>query len=396
MLYGQPFLVQVILYIDKHMFCVYNNNERISSLALISTFHHARYSMKIIHIADLHLGMHPDKGYPWSESRHQALWESLRHIIDVANEQSADLLLIAGDLFHRQPLLRDLKEVNALFDTLTTAQVVLIAGNHDHMGPRSHYRDFVWSDHVTMLSEAEMDSVYLEVLHTEVHGFSYHQSEIRDSLYDDLQAPGDGRIHILLGHGGDDRHIPIDIHRLAAAGFHYVALGHIHKPQIREDLRLAWCGSPEPTDHTDMGERGYVLADVTLRRTQLRFIPCGTAQYIPLSVTVTPESTRESLRHSLIRAMSSQGEENIYLVTLTGQRDADLDLTTPIALPQYRIRQWTDQTQVALDYDRLRYLHSQDLLGRFLAEISSLPDGPLKDKAMAYGTRACLQEGGRS
>ena len=352
--------------------------------------------MKIIHTADLHLGMHPDKGYPWSDARAQALWDTLRFLIDTANEQSADLLLIAGDLFHRQPLLRDLKEVNALFDTLTTAQVVLIAGNHDHIGPRSHYLDFVWSDHVTMLGEADMDSVYLEELNTEIHGFSYHQSEIRDALYDDLQVPRDGRIHILLGHGGDDRHIPIDCRRVAAAGFHYAAFGHIHKPQVREDLHLAWCGSPEPTDHTDIGERGYVLADVTLRHTQLRFVPSCTAQYVPLTVTVTPETTRESLRRTLIQTMSDRGEEHIYLVTLLGQRDPDLDLSSSPDLPQqFHLRQWTDHTQAALDYDRLRYLHGQDLLGRFLTEMDSLPDGPLKEKAIAYGTRACLQEGGR-
>ncbi len=352
--------------------------------------------MKIIHTADLHLGMHPDKGYPWSDDRARALWDTLRFLIDTANDQSVDLLLIAGDLFHRQPLLRDLKEVNALFDTLTTAQVVLIAGNHDYIGPRSHYRDFVWSDHVTLLGESEMDSVYLEELNTEIHGFSYHQSEIRESLYDGLQAPRDGRIHILLGHGGDDRHIPINGRRLSVSGFHYIALGHIHKPEIREDLRLAWCGSPEPTDHTDIGERGYVLADVTLRQTKLRFVPCSTAQYIPLTITATPETTRESLRRSLIQTMSSYGAEHIYLVTLTGQRDADLDLATAPDLPkQIRLRQWTDRTLAALDYDHLRHLHSQDLLGRFLTEMDALPDGTLKEKAMAYGTRACLQEGGR-
>lgn len=351
--------------------------------------------MKIIHTADLHLGMHPDKGYPWSESRHQALWESLRHIIHVANEQSADLLLIAGDLFHRQPLLRDLKEVNALFDTLTTAQVVLIAGNHDHIVPRSHYRDFVWSDHVTMLGEAEIDSVYLEDLNTEIHGFSYHQSELRDPLYDDLQAPRDGRIHILLAHGGDDRHIPVDCHRLAASGFHYIALGHIHKPQIREDLRLAWCGSPEPMDHTDTGERGYVLADVTLRRTQLHFVPSSTAQYIPLTIAITPATTRESLRQRLLQTITAKGEEHIYLVTLTGQRSADMELTTPVMLPSHiRLLQWVDHSQIALDFALLRQLHQQDLLGRFLAELDTLPDGPLKEKAMVYGTKACLQEGG--
>ena len=44
-------------------------------------------------------------------------------------EEQTDVLLIAGDLFHRQPLLRDLKEVNYLFSTLSHTKVVLIAGD---------------------------------------------------------------------------------------------------------------------------------------------------------------------------------------------------------------------------------------------------------------------------
>lgn len=351
--------------------------------------------MKIIHTADLHLGMHPDKGYPWSDARAEALWDALRRIIQAANDEAADLLLIAGDLFHRQPLLRDLREVNALLETLETAQVVIIAGNHDHIGPRSHYRDFAWADHVTFLGDTQPESVYLEEIHTEIHGLSYHQAEIRQPLYDRLRAPADGRIHILLGHGGDDRHIPIDHTRLAGAGFHYIALGHIHKPELREDLRLAWCGSPEPIDRTDIGIRGYIVADVTTARTRLRFVPDCTAQYIPLTVTVTPETTRETLRQSLQQAMDQKGRQHIYLLTLQGLRSADLDFATAVPLSG-NVIQWTDRTRAALDYDRLRRDHGDDLLGRFLAEMDRLPAGPLRDKAMAYGTRACLQEGGRS
>ncbi len=350
--------------------------------------------MKIIHTADLHLGMHPDRGYPWSDARGQALWDALAQIIQAANTTSADLLLIAGDLFHRQPLLRDLKEVNAMLDGLTTAHVVIIAGNHDHIGPRSHYRDFVWSDHVTFLNDSQMDSVYIEECNTEIHGLSYHQAEIRQPLYDDLHIPRDGRIHILLGHGGDDRHCPMDCRKLSAAGFHYAALGHIHKPELREDLRLAWCGSPEPIDRTDLGIRGYIEAEVTLRQTRLHFIPLSKVQYLPLTVKVTPDTTRESLRRTLQKHLEQSGRQNIYLLTLQGERADDLDLSKPVPLDA-QVIQWADHTCIALNYDRLRHLHGQDLLGRFLREMDMLPAGPLRDKALEYGTRACLQEGGR-
>ena len=49
----------------------------------------------------------------------------------------ADCLLISGDLFHRQPLMRDLKEVNYLFTTIPNVKVILIAGNHDRIRENS-------------------------------------------------------------------------------------------------------------------------------------------------------------------------------------------------------------------------------------------------------------------
>ena len=85
--------------------------------------------MKFIHIADVHLGAQPEAAV-YSQSRGRELWESFEKILGVCEDERTDLLLIAGDLFHRQPLVRELKEVNYLFSELTATKVVLIAGNH--------------------------------------------------------------------------------------------------------------------------------------------------------------------------------------------------------------------------------------------------------------------------
>ena len=74
--------------------------------------------MRFIHLADVHLGAQPDLGYPWSRKREEQIWESFRRVIAEAAEEKTDLLIIAGDLFHRQPLMRELKEVNYLFSTI--------------------------------------------------------------------------------------------------------------------------------------------------------------------------------------------------------------------------------------------------------------------------------------
>lgn len=60
--------------------------------------------MKFIHVSDVHLGIKPDEGKPWSEKRAQDIWDSFAEVIGAAVELKPDFLLISGDLFHAQPL----------------------------------------------------------------------------------------------------------------------------------------------------------------------------------------------------------------------------------------------------------------------------------------------------
>ena len=115
--------------------------------------------MKFIHIADLHLGAKPDAGNAYSQNREQELWDSFRDIITICNQKKTDLLLIAGDLFHRQPLLRELKEMNSILEMLEHTEVVMIAGNHDYIKKNSYYRTFSWASHVHMICSQEIDCV---------------------------------------------------------------------------------------------------------------------------------------------------------------------------------------------------------------------------------------------
>ena len=107
----------------------------------------------------MHLGAKPDAGNAYSQNREQELWDSFRDIITICNQKKTDLLLIAGDLFHRQPLLRELKEMNSILEMLEHTEVVMIAGNHDYIKKNSYYRTFSWAPHVHMICSQEIDCV---------------------------------------------------------------------------------------------------------------------------------------------------------------------------------------------------------------------------------------------
>ena len=158
--------------------------------------------MKFLHTADIHWGMTPDSDKPWSRARAQAIKETFAQVITQAKLRDVDCLFIAGDLFHRQPLLRDLKELNYLFSTIPSVRVVIIAGNHDRIRPSSSLVSFTWCPNVTWIMEEDMTSVYFEDLNLEVHGFSYHSAEITEPRLNRLRAPLSSHIQVLLAHGG--------------------------------------------------------------------------------------------------------------------------------------------------------------------------------------------------
>ena len=229
--------------------------------------------MRFIHLADVHLGAVPDRGCPWSKEREEEIWSTFRRVIAGIREDPVDLLFISGDLFHRQPLMRELKEVNYLFSTIPDTRVYLMAGNHDFISRDSFYNTFEWNSNVIFFRSRELTCVKDPRLDVYVYGLSYYDREIKDGLYDQAVPVQKEGIHILLAHGGDEKHIPLSAAALAASGFDYVALGHIHKPQILIRDQAAFSGALEPIDRNDTGEHGYMEGRLINGRIRTEFVP---------------------------------------------------------------------------------------------------------------------------
>lgn len=349
--------------------------------------------MKFIHTGDVHWGMAPDGDKPWSRERARDIRETFAAIIGKAAELSADFLFIAGDLFHRQPLLKDLKEVNYLFSTIPNVRVVLIAGNHDRVRKNSAVLSFNWAPNVTFLSDSEFSSVCFEDLHTEVTGFSYWSAEIPEPLLNDVSAPDDGRIHILLGHGGDARHVPIDREALSQSGFTYAALGHIHKPEISQSLRMAWCGSPEPLDKTETGQHGIIFGEIdesSLRIVNLEFIPMAKLRYVPLMVNVTPETTNTELFLRMSQEIEKRGADNIFRFRIRGMRNPDISFDLESLMMRYRIADILDESEPQYDFSALFAEHPSDMIGFYIRALQKPDMNQVEKKALYYGIHALL------
>ena len=162
--------------------------------------------MKFIHIADVHWGARPEREQTFGRIREQEIKETFQRVIDHANKQQVDLLLIAGDLFDQPPTQQELREVDYLLSRLNHTRTVLIAGNHDHLEPHDVFSQYKWNSEVYLLDGKQRDHISFEDLETTIYGFSYWKNQITKPLYDRMKPDeSEGSdFSILLAHGGDE------------------------------------------------------------------------------------------------------------------------------------------------------------------------------------------------
>lgn len=349
--------------------------------------------MKFIHTADIHWGMNPDRDKPWSRDRAQAIKDTFAEAVRQAKARDVDFLFIAGDLFHRQPLLRDLKELNYLFSTIPGVQVVIISGNHDRIRPNSALKSFQWRPNVTWIMEERLTTVVYEEKNVDVTGFSYHTAEIREERLLGIRPPDAPRIHILLAHGGDDTHLPINKNKLSQSGFSYAALGHIHKPEIGADNRYAYPGSLEPLDKTETGRHGIILGEAdpsTGQVTRLEFLPLSQARYIPLIVHVTTATTNGELSARIMDEINKRGSEHIYRFRIRGKRDPDITFDLSPLAQRMQIIELIDESEPQYDFSRLFAQHPGDMIGFYIRALQKDEMSQIEKKALYYGIDALL------
>ena len=369
--------------------------------------------MKFIHLADVHLGAEPESGSSLGAARRKELWDAFRDIIELCEQEQIDLLLIAGDLFHAQPLLREVKEVDYLFRRLTHTKVVLIAGNHDCLLPGSHYYDVMFPEHVTFLMDSQADSVYFPEWNTEVFGLSYEVRQIPEARYDAIHINDSGRINILLAHGSlvtggaiegrrsesGDKSIPIHRSVLETAGFDYVALGHIHN-RFEINNRIAYSGSLEPLDRTETGAKGYIKGEITKQGIEpgnlvWEFVPNAWREYVSVELASTEQSTELSLCGELLAIMCDRGMQHMYLVTLVGTRAREVvwnleAIETTVRNRGGNLVQLIDRTVPDIPLERIREEQKDTLLGRFIERMEAVEDTELGRLGMQYGLQALL------
>jgi len=274
--------------------------------------------MKILHTADLHIGMtnysnlDPESGL---ETRLLDFLKTLDFMVDYAIEQTVDVFVLAGDAYKtRDPSPTQQRGFGERIKKLAKAgiPVVMIVGNHDTPNAQGK------ANTLDIYSALEIDNVWVsrkpEFLNIPTKSGNLHiitapwlhKNEFKDlgeklvSMYGKI-SPANGPV-ILAGHlevegssmGSEkglaianDVTIPLSL--LTDRRLNYVALGHIHKHQVlNKDPLVVYSGSPERIDFGEAKEeKGFIVAKIDKSLvTSYSFIPTPARKFISIPVTL--------------------------------------------------------------------------------------------------------------
>ena len=294
-------------------------------------------------------------------------------------------------MFHRQPLLRELKEVNYLFSKLTVTQVVIIVGNHDYVKKDSYYRTFTWTKNVHVLLDENVSYVELKNIKTAVYGASYHSREITGKPYAKQYAKRLQKYEILMVHGGDEKHTPIKKDELLELGYDYIALGHIHKYMEILPGKIAYCGAMEPADMNDVGLHGYIYGEMTNKGCQTKFIHAASRENIHLDIEVTKNMNGYQLRELIKQTIDQNGVHNIFKIRLVGYKDPDAYFDMD-ALDVYgNITAIEDHTKLAYDLEKIYQQNKDNILGELIGNLGKAREDSVEYMALCEGVRALME-----
>ena len=346
--------------------------------------------MKFLHMADVHLGCEPDGRSEWAKERKRELWETFRDSIADAQKMGADLVLIAGDLFHRTPEPGDLREVNYLLGSYPGICFALIAGNHDCCTEGSAWESFEFAPNVAFLGSHETECIRFPAISCEVYGFSYDRSRITENRYDRLRPAKNDFFHILLAHGGDRDHIPIDPQALARSGFDYIALGHIHKSSAVIPGLAYYPGALSPIDAGDEGPHGYLAVVTHGTAVEVQFIKKALREYISIDIEADESDTVFSMRDRVQAVIEERGKENLYRITIRGQRHPAVQFDTELIRSAGMILDVRDESIPALHIEELKERFRGQLIGRYIESFENAAPGSVEEKALQVGLEALL------
>ena len=384
--------------------------------------------MKIIHCADIHLNskMSANLTKEKAKERTAELLHTFIRMVDYADREEVQAIIIAGDLFDHNRISRTTR--NAVYDQIrlhSWIEFYYLQGNHDSGSFLSDMEEIpanlklFGKEWITYIAGGDGGTVE-DGMDADVEG-SYRRAarkvaitgveldpENSASVYHSLTLDADC-FNIVVLHGqeseqrGKDRTEIIALRELRNKGIDYLALGHIHKyKEEKLDARGVYCysGCLEGRGFDECGEHGFVLLEIdeeegSCRRT---FVPLAYRQLYEIPVDISGCHTTSDMKERIEDAMHQEeiAQKSMVKAVLIGEvgvdDEIDIDLLSKQFQDSFYFFKIKDHTKWKIDYHA--YELDESLKGEFIRTVRDAEGMSEEDRAavIRYGLLAVAGE----
>ncbi len=270
---------------------------------------------RFLHAADLHLGS-PLLGLAQKDGDVAARFarasrDAFEDLVTRALEEEIAFAVIAGDVFDG-----DWRDASiGLFFNRQLARLAnrgvptyFLRGNHDADSVVT--RSLTWPDSVVEFSTRRPETHRLEALRVALHGRGFPRREVAENYAVDYPEPvpgwfNIGVLHTACGRAGHENYAPCTAAELAAKGYDYWALGHVHAFEIvSRDPWIVYPGNLQGRSVRECGEKGAVFVDVADGRVDgVRRVATDRARWAEVVVDAEAHDDEASLMRAVEAAV---------------------------------------------------------------------------------------------
>ncbi len=358
--------------------------------------------MRIIHCADLHLDSKMESNLDKEQAslRRMELVETYERMVEYARDNQVRAILIAGDLFDKTHIRKDVKK--RVVEQITANPEIdfyYLKGNHDRCDFMEEGIDDIPSNFHMFNDKGWTSYTCEDVVITGMELNATNVSTMAQRLVLDSAST-----NIVMLHGqqsdydGKDGAQIINTSAFKGKFIDYMALGHVHKYIYEQlDERGVYCypGCLEGRGFDETGDKGFVLMEIEDGVISSEFIPFALRRLHEINVDVTPDMDLAAVASKTRELLLDVDEQDLVKFVLHGERELDdeLDVIRFVRLfeNKFFFVKCYDRTRTLVDYESFKY--DKSLKGEFVRLVqASDMDEDEKAKVIEIGIRAIMGE----
>ena len=278
---------------------------------------------RFLHAADVHLdsplvGLDRYESAP-VEAVRGATRRAFENLVGLAIDEEVAFVLLAGDLYDGD--WKDYRTGLFFVDQMARLReaqipVFVVAGNHDAASNITKY--LRPPDNVHLFSSKRPETRILESLNVAVHGQGYANREITVDLAAAYPAADGTLFHVGLlhtsldGRPGHAPYAPTSSQVLAQKGYHYWALGHIHKREVVSQVPwIVFPGNLQGRHARETGPKGCTLVTVengAVKQVEER--PVDVLRWAVSRIDADGASSTDDVLDAVGRAIASEADRS--------------------------------------------------------------------------------------